>query len=211
MARSHLFLIIVLVVLVTPLTCESSIREQQDKWLKAGSIFESIAFPLRQPVISFIQQIIQNHDLRISRSCRTSLSQFARDLQDGEADAMHMLDAFAKFTPGVLKKRRLTDFGHYDQCLSVENGRYLLIEYHWPAPATVDELDVLFEDEESTSSAKKPWIKDYSRKTRTCTMFMVPPMVGICVPRQCSQPDLRTILQSPLVVNQTQPFKVSFL
>jgi hypothetical protein len=121
-----------------------------------------------------------------------------------------MLDSFGKFTPGILKKRRLTDFGHYDQCLSVDKARYLLLEYHWPAPAHVDDLHVLFQEDSSSSSSSSPrsWVKDYSSKWRTCTMYMVPPMIGLCVPRECSNKDLKTIIDSSLIRNQTQPFKV---
>ena len=121
---------------------------------------------------------------------------------------MHMLDSFGKFTPGILKKRRLTDFGHYEQCLSVENGRYLLLEYHWPAPNSIDDLNTLFQDEISPS---RPWIKDYSSKMRTCTMYMVPPMIGICVPRACSNEDLTAVIESSLIRNQTHPFNVSMI
>lgn len=205
MAVRHLFLFAAAFFTAPVVLCQT-IRDQQEKWIKAGNIFESIAFPLRSPVIHLIHQITQHSDINIRKSCRSSLIKFAKDLQDQETNAMHMLDSFGKFTPGILKKRRLTDFGHYDQCLSVRNGRYLLLEYHWPAPTAIDDLHNLFDQNTSPS---RPWIMDYSSKMRTCTMYMVPPMIGICVPSECIDSDLSAIIESSLIWNHTHPFKVN--
>ena len=186
------------------------LHHHREKWLKAGSLFESLAFPMRSSVIRLIEQISQESEaIGVSKTCRASLDKFAQDLRASRADAMHMLDSFGKFTPGVLKKRRLTDFGHYDQCLSVRNARYLLLEYHWPAPASVDDLDVLFANDSDTGP--RTWVKDYSSKWRTCTMYMVPPMIGICVPSHCTTRDLTAIVESSVITNKTEPFKVCSL
>lgn len=186
-----------------------SIHDQyhRETWLKAGSIFESVAFPLRSPVISLLHGITGEAAIPITKTCRSSLIKFSHDLEHHETNAMHMLDSFGKFTPGILKKRRLSDFGHYEQCLSVERARYLLLEYHWPAPANIDHLHVLFQ-ENQTATTERSWMKDYSSKARTCTMYMVPPMIALCVPMECTNTDLQAVLDSSLIQNQTHPFKV---
>ena len=154
--------------------------------------------------IEWNSEIFQNK--HISEACRKSLMNAWNDVRYRKTWAVKLFDSWAKFPPSGSWIGTLTDFGSYDQCLSIDRPvQYCLIDSKIPMPKMprwnnlYDQLNV-FPDYESMKSNNLNIPEDnlfYSLANISSIFYYVFVQTGVCLPYECSaEKDIKAISQS---------------
>ena len=183
---------------------------------KASRIYEKVSWPLKDGFTLILEDLSQSlvkgnsNDTPVSWSCIESLVDFSGRLRDNEFQAVKMFDSFSKMNPGVFSRRHI-DYGHFEQCLSMDKSRYVLLNVHWPVPLYQQNRKLF--DEKKLQPSSNQSIHWSLELFFDASLFMhgMSPVVAVCLPSQCSQQDIERAIKDPYLTRLIHPMKVDVL
>ena len=141
----------------------------------------------------------------ISPECNKQIRSALDSLSTRHNWATKLFNSWAKFPPSGALRGTLTDFGDYDQCLSVETmpTQYCLVDISVPLPPMpkfhnyYQRAKVLPDLEESLSNATMQFMVNgtfYRNLADASSVFYYAYIqMGICLPEKCTKHDVANI------------------
>ncbi len=174
-------------------------------WVKSINFYE-----FHKEVIlnaKYFSEIINSAN--ITKECVLSISDTLIALNNSDYWSYKMYNSWGKFPAAGILVGTVTDFGDYDQCLSIEpnqvigESQYCLIDISIPLPEPMPihhnmfhRVNVLPEFiEKNQNHIFVKLAEDAS------TFYWVNPKLGICVPNKCSQNDIKVIAKKSELLN----------
>ncbi|KAL3247271.1 hypothetical protein MRX96_057203 [Rhipicephalus microplus] len=180
-------------------------NEFVDKW----KAIESNAKSLVQKLISmsYREALPLIHEADLSSECFISLTSVLRGLQELNTDVVRLLDASGKI-PSGFSDGSLAELGDYDLCIRLVahkntqtgareklfRGQYCSFTLDPPLPPRPPVIRNTEPIIDSSSFANTSVIKD--TLDVSWGLYITRPRMGICVPDQCSPPEVGRILQA---------------
>lgn len=167
------------------------------QWLQAGEIASKFVWPLKDTFCRLIDSVVEEKKVKISTQCTQSLRHLKKGLTTNDHEALVLFDSFSNIQAGYLSDR-VHSFGHYDQCIkssfNLKPSRYALIKIEWPLPQFGDNLSnkISIDEWEKEGFMSNSWLVNFSKNIDH--FEGLPQLVAICIPSQCSESDLRSIL-----------------
>lgn len=156
----------------------------------------------------------------ISRPCRQKIRSAFDGLLARRTWAVKLFNSWAKFPPTGTLSGTLTDYGDYDQCLSVVNDdpvshrgvtQYCLVDISFPLPSMptfhnyYQPSKVLPDPLETISNQTSPFLLNgtvYQNLADVASVFYYAYIqIGICLPAECNKNDVSNITNKGLPLN----------
>lgn len=81
-----------------------------------------------------LDSIAHKNALNLSGRCYDKLTQLVSLIDNGQLDSAIMFNSWGSFPPKRFASGETSDVGHYDQCFSVRDSQYCLVETRVPFP-----------------------------------------------------------------------------
>jgi len=149
----------------------------------------------------------------VSTPCKTALYLALNSLTTRQYWAVKLFNSWAKFPPSGTMRGTLTDFGDYDQCLSIESAaispQYCLVDIAIPMPKPMPEshnyhhkAKVLPHTERELARLSHENLVHLSNGSFyqyladvSSVFYYAYIQIGICLPEQCEAHDAKIILE----------------
>ena len=133
----------------------------------------------------------------ISLNCRSAFENALEDLKKQKTWSVKLFNSWAKFPPSESWIGTLTDFGSYDQCLSIEKPvQYCLVDSKIPMPR-MPEWHNLYLQSKNLSQNYEPDDLYHTINNVSSIFYFVNILTGICLPEDCSsENDVVSIAQT---------------
>ncbi len=166
-------------------------------WVKSIDFYEHH----RESIVNtkYFSEIIDSEN--ITKECVSSISNTLIALKNSDYWSLKMYNSWGKFPAAGILDGTVTDFGDYDQCLSIEpnqvigESQYCLIDISIPLPNPMPIHHNMFH--------RVNVLPEYVNRSRNDVFvklaedasffYWVNPSLGICVPNKCSINDVKTI------------------
>lgn len=173
--------------------------------------------------VNVTEEIIHNGN--ISNDCRHSFEYSMKQLQQRQNWSVMMFNSWAKFPPSGTMRGTLTDFGDYDQCLSIDQyvnsieTKYCLIDIGISMPQPIPRHHNYFhqakvlpnqiEDERKSIFLSNGSM--YLHLANISSIFYYANIqIGICIPEQCSSFDVKQFLSNGLICTLKSRFIIIY-
>jgi hypothetical protein len=164
-----------------------------NNWFELINYYESILNA------KYFNEIIDSTN--ITKECVSSISGSLIALNNSVYWSFKMYNSWGKFPPTGIMGGTITDFGDYDQCLSIEpnqmigESQYCLIDISIPLPNPMPihhnmfhKVDVLLQ---SINKSSNNVFDKFSEEASI--FYWVNPKIGICAPKKCALNDIKAI------------------
>ena len=160
--------------------------------------------------VNFADEVF--HSNTITFECKTQLQSALDALTQRRNWAAKLFNSWAKFPPSGMLQGTLTDYGDYDQCLSLASdaivSQYCLVDISIPMPRPMpmfhnyfQEAKVLPENDDKIEDGSRNQVKMlntnetiYSHLASVSSVFYYAYIqIGICLPRGCIKQDVANI------------------
>jgi len=139
----------------------------------------------------------------ISQECQTSILKTLESLNNLEDWSYKMYNSWGRFPPSGVLEGTVTDFGDYDQCLSIVpnevigESQYCLVDISLPLPKPMPKHHNIYHKvnvlPESVNQSENNIIVKLSKKASFFYWFFI--RLGICTPNKCTKSDIKILAQ----------------
>nr|XP_046914910.1 uncharacterized protein LOC124495555 isoform X1 [Dermatophagoides farinae] len=213
---SSLFVIVGVVILTnvvisiksTPSsTTTSSLPVIDGKWQPLLNLNDDTIRQLFMPRLLDLNQVASKWN-NVSEACRHDIRHALTDMfdvspQNRKAWPFQMFDSWSKMPPSGMFRGTITDYGDYDQCLSIIEpirSQYCLVDFSMPMPKSQPPPNHNFFHKtlgllpETFPRRNESTIYEHLEKYSSIFYYTYVEM-AICMPIVCNQDDLETILK----------------
>lgn len=172
-------------------------------------LWESLVnMPSKSLLVAFLPKYIDlSHVLTSNRNLTTECVRdlkFALDsVQQRQTWALKMFDSWAKFPPNGALSGTLTDFGDYDQCLSIKDlsPQYCLMDIEVPMPRPMPKNHNYFHrssgllprhQHNHTTLQNNGTVYHYLADVSSVFYYLYV-QIGICIPKSCTEEDIHSV------------------
>jgi hypothetical protein len=184
-------------------------------WVKSINYYELHRESIVNP--KYFSEIIDSAN--ITKECVSSISDTLIALNNSDYWSLKMYNSWGKFPAAGFLDGTVTDFGDYDQCLSIEpnqvigESQYCLIDISLPLPEPMPIHQNIFH--------KVNVLPDYVNRGRNgvfvkfsedaAMFYWIHFKLGICTPNKCTQNDVKTIARKSELFKNIKYFNWNIL
>lgn len=166
------------------------------------STFEKAFLP---SYLNFTSDVLQSD--AVSDACKSDIHLALSSLRQRQNWAVKLFNSWGKFPPSGLTRGTLTDFGDYDQCLSIENvitPQYCLMDVSLPMPAmpryhNYHQKPAIL-PELSNGTVRSQYLSTDTvfrhLEENASVFYYVYLKIGFCLPKNCRKKDIATIAKN---------------
>lgn len=177
----------------------------------ATTTFERAFLP---QYLDFQQDVLQSE--AVSDDCKSDLYQALHSLRLRQNWAVKLFNSWGKFPPSGVTRGTLTDFGDYDQCLSISRpitSQYCLVDVSLPMPSMPQyhnyhqKVEVLPEKDDQLPIKPYAPLRLLGQRNHTfyrhledisSIFYYVNLKVGVCLPKRCSTNDIQAVARKSM-------------
>jgi len=171
----------------------SVLNSNWEKLINASNVFK------QNVNNNYLKRLIQS--VNTSEECSTSISDTLQSLNNFEDWSYQMYNSWGQFPPSGILGGTVTDFGDYDQCLSIKpnkvigKSQYCLIDVSIPLPEPMPKHQNFFHEvnvlPQYFNKSQKSVFVQLSKDASLFYWFFI--RQGICAPNKCSKTDIENI------------------
>lgn len=181
------------------------------KWQPLLNISDDTIRQLFMPRLLNLTEIA-NEWMNVSKNCRhdirESLAEMFEPSRNRQTWAFKMFDSWSKMPSSGMFRGTITDYGDYDQCLSIDKStiptQYCLVDFAMPMPKPQPKHHNFFHKTigllpENFQHHNGSTIYEHLEKYSSIFYYTNIEM-AICMPNTCNQNDLETILKGNVLI-----------
>ncbi|CAG2112969.1 unnamed protein product [Medioppia subpectinata] len=172
-----------------------------DEYKGWQSVIDASDILKNDPKVRFISRIVSS--VNVSAECRESVRNTLQSFEGLEDWAFQMLNSWGDFPPKGVMEGTITDFGDYDQCLSIEpnlsigRSQYCLVDLEVPMPKplvseNINYFDIIDVLPKSVNKSSNNIFVKLSRDASYFYFFFL--RTGICTPDKCTKHDIKLMV-----------------
>lgn len=156
---------------------------------------------------AFLPNYIDLHNIfndeSINPDCKSDFQKALKALESKQNWAFQMFDSWAKFPPSGVLSGTFTDFGDYDQCLSIEDltPQYCLLDLALPMPQPMPKYHNYYQKSQVLPDDVDSNKLDFSVNGTlyrhladiSSVFYYVYLQIGICIPNSCTSTDIKVV------------------
>ncbi|KAM7303845.1 nose resistant to fluoxetine protein 6 [Ixodes scapularis] len=172
-----------------------------DQWLAMERVFKGAVDQGFRRLLPHVLKMSEDNDL--SAQCTSAFIAVLRKLRSLDRNVLRMVDASGKLAPGLLEGS-LTDFGNFDECLSVAvgddpsahplfRGQYCMVKARPPLPPKPWVVSKHFQAVNFSLFPETSVIRELLEDAGT--FYATTTRTGLCMPSSCSKQDVESIVK----------------
>ncbi|CAN7989918.1 unnamed protein product [Ixodes pacificus] len=172
-----------------------------DQWLAMERVFKGAVDRGFRSLLPHVLKMSEDNDL--SPPCTSAFIVVLRKLRSLDRNVLRMVDASGKLAPGLLEGS-LTEFGNFDECLSVAvgddpsaqplfRGQYCMVKARPPLPPKPWVVSNHFQAVNFSLFPETSVIRELLEDAGT--FYATTTRMGLCMPSSCSRQDVESIVK----------------